>query len=97
MPGTEGEGEGAAAQDRKLTFLCFGAPDLLEQRFELLDRGEKWKQAVQEPSILFQIVFDELYQQLDAMAWRLSGVFGDLEHVRPCPFLQRVLTQIRLS
>ncbi|KAF2687739.1 hypothetical protein K458DRAFT_257591, partial [Lentithecium fluviatile CBS 122367] len=68
-------------RDKRLTFICFGAPAILEKSFERLGQGGAWKRALCEPTTLFQVVFEALYQQLDSMAWRLSAVFADMEHV----------------
>lgn len=73
-------GNSSTEQSKRVTFLCFGAPGSLERRFEKMYQRWDWEQALREPYIIFQVVLDELYQQIDEMSQRLSGVFGDIEH-----------------
>jgi hypothetical protein len=62
-----------------VTLICFGASPETERRFENLTLNPAWEQALQDPFILLDIVFDELYIQLDTVAWKLGGVFGEME------------------
>lgn len=68
--------------NRNVTLLCFGAPTSLQAKFERLLRPWHWEDALGDPFVLFQLVVDELFLQLDQTAWDLSAAFGNLEHVR---------------
>jgi hypothetical protein len=84
LPVTEGQHVGQSSSTgagKRVTFLCFGSPASLEQRFLQLCQRWAWEKALREPYIIFHVVLEEFYQQLDAVAWRLSNVFGRMEHV----------------
>jgi hypothetical protein len=68
--------------NRNVTLLCFGAPTSLLVKFKSLLQSWHWEDALGDPFVLFQLVVDELFLQLDQTAWNLSAVFGNLEHVR---------------
>jgi hypothetical protein len=68
--------------NRNVTLLCFGAPPSLQVKFKRLLKSWHWEDALNDPFILFQLVVDELFLQLDKTAWNLSAAFGNLEHVR---------------
>jgi hypothetical protein len=65
-----------------VTLLCFGAPTSLQHRFERILNHPDWEDAIRDPYILLDIVFDELYRQLDGIVLSLSEVFGGMESVR---------------
>lgn len=62
-----------------VTLLCFGAPQPLVDRFQRLLKHDKWEDAVREPYVLFDIIYDELYTVVDSLAWRLADVFRPME------------------
>jgi len=68
--------------NRNVALLCFGAPTSLQVKFERLLQLWHWGDALDDPFVLFQLVVDELFLQLDQTAWNLSRAFGSLEHVR---------------
>ncbi len=74
-------GSSSTESGKRVTFLCFGPPKSIQRRFEQLCQRWAWEQALREPYMIFQVVLEELYQQLHEMAIRLSDVFGDMEHV----------------
>ena len=69
-------------QGGMVTLLCFGASDALVQRLSKLLQRSSWTDLIEDPYLLYTIVLDELYLQLDGMAWRLNEVFGSMEKVR---------------
>lgn len=62
-----------------VTLLCFGASQPLIERFARLLGNGSWNDAVKEPFLLFSIVYEDLYTQLDAIAWTLADVFRPVE------------------
>jgi hypothetical protein len=56
------------AEDKSVTLLCFGVPNLVLQRFEKLLVKNSWKDVLQEPYLLFVIVFDELHEIFDSLS-----------------------------
>jgi hypothetical protein len=73
-----GNGDGSSS---RVTLLCFGASQAMEMRFQRLIRHHSWMDALDDPYVLFDIVLDELYMQLDNVAWSLGEVFGGIEGV----------------
>lgn len=68
-----------------VTLICFGAPLEIERRFKVLTLNLAWEKALRDPFVLFYIIFDELYLQLDSVAWKLSEIFGSMETVGLIP------------
>jgi len=68
---------------KSITLICFGASESLFERFSRLRERAEWNEALQDPIVLFDIVLDELYLQLDGVSWNLNEVYGDMERVRP--------------
>lgn len=74
-------------ESKCVTMLFFGAPPQVVQRFERLLTSDAWPDAVQEPYILFALVYEQLFLLLDGAAWTLAGWFrakerGALDRVR---------------
>jgi hypothetical protein len=61
--------------------ICFGAPPSLIQRFERLASHAKWRDALNDPYILFVIVLNDLFLQVDGILWGLSSGFRGMEYV----------------
>ena len=62
-----------------VTLLCFGAPEAVVERFRRsLDRP-LWEDVCQEPYLLFDFIYEELYQLVDDRAWMLADVFRTVE------------------
>ena len=61
------------------TLLCLGAPRRVVNRFYYLLRNPSWREAVEEPFLLFSIVYDELYHLVDQLAWGLADCFRPME------------------
>jgi hypothetical protein len=53
------------AEDKSVTLLCFGAPDSISLRFENIVAKTSWIDVLQEPNLLFVIIFDELHEIFD--------------------------------
>lgn len=62
-----------------ITLLCFGSPQRLVHRLRRLLRNPSWRDAVDEPFLLFSIVYEELYNTVDKLAWRLADHFRPVE------------------
>lgn len=62
-----------------VTMICFGATTSIEQRFERLLDSEAWMDAVEEPYILFALVYEQCFLMLDKAAWTLATWFRPLE------------------
>jgi hypothetical protein len=63
---------------KAVTLLCFGAPEAVFERFRRLPRKENvWTKAIEEPYLLFDILFDQLHEVFDDKVWHLS------EAIRP--------------
>lgn len=63
-----------------MTLICFGAAANVELRFKRLTLHHSWADALEDPYVLFDIVMDELYLQMDGVAWTLGEVFGGIEN-----------------
>ncbi|KAM0723999.1 hypothetical protein Q7P37_000990 [Cladosporium fusiforme] len=64
---------------RCVTMLCFGARPPIERRFVRLLESDAWMDAVQEPYILFAIIYEQCFLMLDEAAWTLARWFRPLE------------------
>lgn len=62
-----------------VTLLCFGAPKGLVARFERLLNNAACVDVLDEPYLLFDIIYDELFQLIDTLAWDLADVFRPVE------------------
>lgn len=69
-------------RNKPITLLCFGASEALIGRFHSIQNREEWKEALEDPYVLLDIVLDELYLQLDGISWNLGEVYGNMERVR---------------
>jgi len=67
--------------NRCVTLICFEPPPNLESRFDQMATQAVLDQVLEDPYALFDIVLDELYLQMDGIAWDLSKVFGEIEWV----------------
>ncbi|KAF2453804.1 hypothetical protein BDY21DRAFT_401325, partial [Lineolata rhizophorae] len=67
------------ASDDTVTLVCFGASPNLEARFKQMTASSSWEDVLHDPYVLFDIIMDELYLQMDGVAWRLNQVFGQFE------------------
>lgn len=67
------------ANDKAVTLLCFGAPKGVVQRFEGLRENKFWDNALQEPYLLFTIIFDELHDLFDGLSKVLALSIRNVE------------------
>lgn len=67
------------AEDKSVTFLCFGVPNLILLRFEKLLIKTSWKDILQEPYLLFVIVFDELHGLFHELSTSLGLALRQVE------------------
>ena len=67
------------AEDKSVTLLCFGVPDLVFLRFEKLLAKASWKDVLQEPYLLYVIVFDELHELFDSLSKVLALALRKVE------------------
>lgn len=51
--------------ERAVTLLCFGAPEQVIQRFERFLNEDAWADVMDEPYLLFDILFDEIHGMFD--------------------------------
>lgn len=63
-----------------VTLLCFGTQECLVSRFSRLLDNRAWIDVLEEPYLLFDIIYDELFGLEDDLTWRLAGRFRDIEH-----------------
>jgi hypothetical protein len=82
---------------KRVTLICFGAPEDLIKRFEGLLQHSSWRRAVENPFDLWVIVLDEMFKQMDTQVRRLGEVFRRLEIVSafllPFPGHESLLTR----
>lgn len=56
---------------RNITLLCFGAPEQVVRRFQSLQDEETWHDVLEQPYLLFDIIYDELHQLFDSAVAKL--------------------------
>jgi len=64
-----------------VTLVCFGATPRVTDRLHAFINGGRWEDALAEPHVLFDIVLDGLFLEVDATVWNMNQVFGGMEHV----------------
>jgi len=63
------------------TLACFGATPKVKSRIDQFIESEAWTDVAREPYILFDIVLEGLFLEMDQNVWNMSTLFGALEHV----------------
>ncbi|KAJ6441564.1 Flavonol synthase/flavanone 3-hydroxylase [Purpureocillium lavendulum] len=63
-----------------VTLVCFGAPPHVRRRFELLVENGGWGDVRSNPYVLFDVLLEGLYFEVDEMVWNMNTIFGPLEH-----------------
>ena len=61
------------AEDKSVTLLCFDAPNSVVLRFGNLLTKTSWTDVLEEPYLLFVIIFDELHEILDSISITLGS------------------------
>ncbi|KAI4934078.1 hypothetical protein J4E86_011460 [Alternaria arbusti] len=63
--------------------ICFGAPSTLRDRIRALTKTTSCEALLEDPHMLLELVFEEMYKLLDWTAWAVSDTFGPLETELP--------------
>ncbi|KAK0636052.1 hypothetical protein B0T17DRAFT_67077 [Bombardia bombarda] len=63
-----------------LTLVCFGATPKVRKRLDALIEAGAWRDIMTEPYILFDLILDGLFVEVDNTVWSMNDVFGPLEH-----------------
>lgn len=64
-----------------VTLCCFGATNHVRERFERFVQTESWKEVLEQPLVLFDLVLEGLFHDVDEAVWNINKVFSALEHV----------------
>lgn len=89
-----------AGDDGSVTLACFGALSHVRRRLEAFARaGSTWEHVRSEPYVLFDLVLEGLFAEVDNTAWTVAHVFGGMEIVSIRIFLvhHRILEKKGLS
>jgi hypothetical protein len=65
----------------EVTLVCFGAIEKVERRIKEFTAKRTWTAAVLEPHVLFDIILESLFLEVDDTLWKMNRVFGPFEHV----------------
>ncbi|KAF1831693.1 hypothetical protein BDW02DRAFT_649673 [Decorospora gaudefroyi] len=63
----------------KIELFCFGAPSTLQTRFRALRNSAMCSELLQDPHLLLEIVFEEMYKVMDSTSWAIADIFGPSE------------------
>ncbi|RYN75714.1 hypothetical protein AA0120_g11948 [Alternaria tenuissima] len=63
----------------RVELVCFGAPSTLHDRIRALTASTTCDELLNDPYVLLEIVFEEMYKILDWTAWAIADTFGPLE------------------
>lgn len=63
----------------QVELFCFGAPNTLRDRFRRLIGTAKGGDLINDPYILMDIVFEEMFKMLDRTSWIVGNIFGSIE------------------
>ncbi|GJN68136.1 hypothetical protein PLICBS_002179 [Purpureocillium lilacinum] len=63
-----------------VTLVCFGAPPRVRRRFEEFVDSCGWDDVQTNPYVLFDVLLEGLYFEVDKMVWNMNTIFGPLEH-----------------
>lgn len=65
----------------QVELFCFGAPSTVRDRFRKLMTVASSDDLIQDPYLLLEIVFEEMYKVLDRAGWVVGNIFGTIETV----------------
>ena len=65
----------------RVELICFGAPSTLRDRIRALTKTTPCQALLDDPHMLLELVFEEMYKILDWTTWAVSDTFGPLETV----------------
>ncbi|RMZ67226.1 corA-like mg2+ transporter domain-containing [Pyrenophora seminiperda CCB06] len=71
----------ASGAETRVDLFCFGAPSTLHQRFQTLLVTAKCGDILDDPYLLLDVVFEEMYKVLDGTVWAVADIFGLSETV----------------
>lgn len=71
--------------DGGVTLTCFGSTPRVRDRLNEFVAAKAWEDVVRDPYVLFDLVLEGLYFEVDDTVWKMNTVFGPLEHVKPPP------------
>lgn len=57
----------------------------MRERINEFVAAKAWQHVATDPYILFDLVFEALYFEVDNTVWKMNTVFGPLEHVSHLP------------
>ncbi|KAF7552161.1 hypothetical protein G7Z17_g4498 [Cylindrodendrum hubeiense] len=67
--------------DGCVTLACFGASPRVRDRLIDFINAKAWEHVTSDPYILFDLIFEGLYYEVDDTVWKMNNVFGPLEHL----------------
>lgn len=70
-----------ADADGSTTLVCFGSTPRVRQRLTEFINAKAWEHVATDPYVLFDLILDGLYFEIDDTVWKMNTVFGPLEHV----------------
>lgn len=65
-----------------VTLVCCGASLQVRKTLRDFVQGGSWRSAILEPYVLFDLVLEGLFMDVDTNTWNINDVFASLEHVR---------------
>lgn len=71
----------ATSMQAKVELICFGVPSTLRDRIRALTKTTSCEALLDDPHMLLELVFEEMYKILDWTTWAVSDTFGPLETV----------------
>ncbi|PHH89226.1 hypothetical protein CDD83_6458 [Cordyceps sp. RAO-2017] len=67
-------------EDGSTILVCFAAPPQVARRIDLFTDTGSWGDVQANPYVLFDMVLEGLFLQVDEMVWNMAAVCGPLEH-----------------
>ncbi|KAF5568081.1 hypothetical protein FNAPI_300 [Fusarium napiforme] len=64
-----------------VTLVCFGVMQKVRERINEFVAAKAWQHVATDPYILFDLVLEALYFEVDNTVWKMNTVFGPLEHL----------------
>lgn len=64
-----------------VTCICFAASAALEQRFQMLLSKPHCDQILKDPYVVFGVILEQLFVQMDSQVWNVLSVFRQIEQV----------------
>jgi hypothetical protein len=67
--------------DESVTLVCFGATPKLGDRLNAFFNARCSEDVLVEPHVVFDVILDGLFHEIDQAVWKMNSVFGGMEHV----------------